>query len=488
MIFDAFLQADGSTSRKYGGTGLGLSISRELVAILGGRITLTSEPGIGSEFILTIPIKGTNALTSIVNVKTVEEFHTEIPVLMPAKQIFRSDKRQPLVVIIEDDVNFANILNDYSAEHGYRTIIVNDGTHAVSIIEENLPDAVILDIMLPGKDGWQILKELKRNTVTVNIPVHLMSASDTNSSFAKKAGAISFMKKPVDAKAIDKLFDELMLQTGTKFKHILLVEDNAVQSEAINELMGNQGVTVDQAFNGESALQMLQKNDYQCIILDLNLPDVSGLDFLDKIKSMEQFRELPVIVNTAMELDKSSINRLMRYADAMVVKTNRSANRLIDEVNLFLNKINEIKGVQSQVPFAAGPKTVKGGINTLKGKQVLVVDDDIRNIFAISSALQNYEMLVETASNGNEAINKLNAIAHIDIVLMDMMMPVMDGYEAISQIRKQDKWAKLPVIALTAKAMKEDREKCMAAGANDYLTKPVEIDRLVALIQLWTAD
>jgi CheY-like chemotaxis protein len=274
-----------------------------------------------------------------------------------------------------------------------------------------------------------------------------------------------------------------MASSGTKFTQILLVEDHKAQSQALKDLMQSQGITVDQAFDGESAFRMLHENEYQCVILDLNLPDISGLDLLDKIKEVDKFAALPVIINTAMELDKTSVNRLMQYANAMVVKTSKSSDRLIDEVNLFLNKISESGPQANNIPGKA--KITSKGKDTIKGKKVLIVDDDMRNIFALSSALESYDLNVVIANDGEEAIAKLEEISDIDIVLMDIMMPKMDGYEATRYIRKQNKWAKLPVIALTAKAMRDDREKCIAAGANDYITKPVDMDRLISLMQLW---
>lgn len=485
LIFEAFQQADGSTSRRFGGTGLGLSISRELVALLGGEITLTSEPGIGSEFVLTIPLKAAATLLPDEEVlPTVETFAPEMQFLKPAKKVARNEK-EPLVVIVEDDKNFADILHDYSRNHGYKSMIVYEGTEAVEVIKKNQPDAVILDIMLPGKDGWQILKELKQDTATMHIPVHLMSAGEAAANRVRREGAISFLKKPIDTGALDKLFGDIMSQSGTKFTQILLIEDNETQSQALNDLMKSQNITVDQAFDGESAFRMLHENEYQCVILDLNLPDISGLDFLDKIKAIDKFKALPVIINTAMELDKASVSRLMQYANAMVVKTTKSADRLIDEVNLFLNKVRELNDQSADALSPTKNKTITQGKDVIKGKKVLIVDDDMRNIFALSSALQSYDMVVEIANDGQEAIDKLEAINDIDIVLMDIMMPVMDGYEATRYIRKQNKWARLPVIALTAKAMMDDREKCIAAGASDYITKPVDMDRLVSLMQLW---
>jgi len=485
IIFEAFQQADGSTSRKFGGTGLGLSISRELVNLLGGKITVRSEPDAGSEFILTIPARPKSAAARQEDLPELETFIADTTTLVPADESNREDGREPEVVIVEDDKNFADILKDYARDYGYKVTLLQEGNDAVETIRALQPDAVILDIMLPGKDGWQILKELKQDSSTFHIPVHLMSAGDVAANRVSREGAINFIKKPIEKSVLDRLFTDVMNQSGARFKQVLLIEDNKAQNLALFELMHSRGITVDQAFDGESGLRMLNENEYQCVILDLNLPDISGLDLLDKIKAIEKFKTLPVVINTAMELDKSSINRLMKYANAMVMKANKSTDRLIDEVNLFLNKIGK-SAVQSKLaPGLSAAKPVLGGREFLKGKKILVVDDDMRNVFALTSALESYDLNVEIAENGQEALDKLETVADIDLVLMDIMMPVMDGYEAIRNIRHQTKFAKLPVIALTAKAMKDDKEKCIAAGANDYITKPVDIDRLVSLMQMW---
>jgi CheY-like chemotaxis protein len=445
---------------------------------------VVSEPGQGSEFILTLPAKAAASALEEDLLPTVESFNASGDFLRPTNKSANTD-REPLVVIVEDDKNFASILQDYARDHGYKSVLVSNGSDALNVIQENQPDAVILDIMLPGKDGWQILKELKQDETLADTPVHLMSAGEVPANRVDREGAISFLKKPVDASVLDKLFNDIMSQSGGNFRKVLLVEDNKMQNNALKDLMEGQGIVVDQAFDGRSAYQLLDQNEYQCVILDLNLPDISGLDFLDKIKAEDRFKPLPVVINTAMELDKNTVNRLMQYASAMVVKTNKSSNRLIDEVNLFLNKISKA-GVGQ--PGLVKPGIVKMSANRqelLKDRKVLIVDDDLRNIFALSSALQGYDMVVETAGDGQEALEKLEEMPDIDLVLMDIMMPVMDGYEATRRIRQENKWAKLPVIALTAKAMKDDKEKCIAAGANDYITKPVDMDRLIALMQLW---
>ncbi|HWZ14818.1 MAG TPA: response regulator [Mucilaginibacter sp.] len=487
-IFEVFQQADGSTSRKYGGTGLGLPISRDLTALLGGEISLTSEPGKGSEFVMTLPLKTNPLAAGGEKDAPLPETLEPVPAVVPGKETVKKIRTEPLVIIVEDDENFAGILDGYARDHGCRSLILNDGTTAVEAIKENQPDAVVLDIKLPGKNGWQILNELKRSEETLHIPVHLMSAGEAANNRIVNEGAISFIKKPASTNDLDKLFTDMSVRSGTTFKQVLLIEANTTQSRAVYELMKDRGISVDQAFDGESAYRMLHRNEYQCIILDFDLPDISGLDLLDRIKENERFKNVPVIINTAMGLDKTSLKRLMHYANAMVVKSSKSANKLTDEVTLFLNRINETSELKRRVTSSAKDALDKKARNAIKGKKILIVDDDMRNIFALSGALKNHGMHIEVANDGLEAVNKLEQIPGIDIVLMDIMMPKMDGYEATRHIRSRDKWIKLPVIALTAKAMIDDREKCIVAGANDYITKPVDVDKLVSLMKLWMED
>jgi CheY-like chemotaxis protein/signal transduction histidine kinase/CHASE3 domain sensor protein len=484
-IFEVFQQADGSTSRRYGGTGLGLPISRDLAALLGGEVSLTSEPGKGSEFVMTLPLKADPLAAADGKDTSLPETLEPVPAVLPVNETVKEITTEPLVIIVEDDENFAGVLDDYARGHGCRSLILNDGTTAVEAIKENQPDAVVLDITLPGKNGWQILNELKRSEETLHIPVHLTSAGEAANNRVFNEGAISFIKKPANTNDLDKLFTDMAVRSGTIFKQVLLIEDNKTQSRAIYELMKDRGISIDQAFDGESAYRMLHRNEYQCIILDFNLPDISGLDLLDRIREEERLKNVPVIINTAMDLDKNSLKRLMHYANAMVVKSSKSANRLTDEVTLFLNRINETSELKKRVNSSAKDPIGKKGKNAIKGKKILIVDDDMRNIFALSGALKNYGMHIEVANDGLEAVNKLEEIPGIDIVLMDIMMPKMDGYEATRHIRSRNKWIKLPVIALTAKAMIDDREKCIAAGANDYITKPVDVDKLISLMELW---
>ncbi len=484
LIFEAFQQADGSTSRKYGGTGLGLSISKELAYILGGEIQVKSEPGHGSIFTLFIPEENTTnspkeAINHVAEEAKIVPLIPE-PVLLPVK-----NGTAQTLLIVEDDVVFADVLNDYAIEKGFKPLLAHSGDVGLEMAISQLPDAIVLDIMLPVMDGWTILKKLKENPKTKHIPVHMMSAGNEKESKAKKEGAIGFLKKPIEKDRLDEAF-ELLSSAYIKydFNTVLVIEDQELHSTLLTQQLTESGVEVKQAFNGKEALELLENHTFDCIILDLKLPDISGFDLLDMIKSKPELVHVPVIINTAMELSDEKMAHIMKYTEAMVLKSNKSNDRLIDEVSLFMNKLKQgdkSPTVQSQNK-SKGTSTIE---KALKDKTILITDDDMRNIFALSSALQLYDINIIIANNGREALERLAEHEQIDLVLMDIMMPEMDGYEAMKAIRTEKRFSKLPIIALTAKAMKNDREKCIEAGANDYISKPVDMDKLLSMLRVW---
>jgi CheY-like chemotaxis protein/signal transduction histidine kinase/CHASE3 domain sensor protein len=487
-IFGAFQQEDGSTSRKYGGTGLGLSICKELAQILNGEIQLESEVGTGSTFTLLIPQNldletVENKPTDINEVKAKEENITILP-----EPIISTNASDNVLLIIEDDEVFADVLKDYALEKGFNPVLAHSGDIGLAKAIEIIPDAIVLDIMLPVMDGWAVLKKLKANPLTSHIPVHMMSAGNEKISKAEKEGAIGFLKKPIDKDKLDQAFELLMKQNEYVFNKVLIIEDQILQSNTLTEQLIKKGAKVCQAYTGKEALEILEEQIFDCIILDLRLPDISGFELLDQIKSKPELIHIPVIINTAMELNQEKMAHIMKYSEAMVLKSSKSNDRLLDEVSLFMNKLQNQSQISTST-YAAGNKKITKQVSTqekaLKDKTILITDDDMRNIFALSSALQAYEINIIIANNGKEALTKLDEHPEIDLVLMDIMMPEMDGYEAMQQIRLQKKFAKMPIIALTAKAMKNDKEKCIEAGANDYISKPVDVDKLLSLLRVW---
>ncbi|RZM28106.1 MAG: response regulator [Pedobacter sp.] len=491
LIFEAFQQADGSTSRKYGGTGLGLSISKELASILGGEIQVSSIAGSGSTFTLMIPTEYTGSEAGEAETGAAESIPQSA--FAPAPQQNAEMKITPeltnvrqKLLIIEDDIVFADVLKDYAIEKGFTPLLAHSGDTGLEMAKRELPDAIVLDIMLPVMDGWSILKALKADPVTKHIPVHMMSAGDEKTDKAQQEGAIGFLKKPIEKDQLDHAFGLFKASYPVyNFKTVLIIEDQEMQSELVKQQLSGQGIDVQQAFNGTEALKILEDRVFDCIILDLNLPDISGFDLLDKIKMQPKLAHIPVVINTAMELDQTRMAHIMKYTEAMVLKSNKSNDRLIDEVSLFMNKLkqNEIPlGSTSSTTAAKSVSTIE---KALKDKIILVADDDMRNIFALSTALQAYDMQIVIATNGREALERLDENTDIDLVLMDIMMPEMDGYEAMRAIRTNKEYGKVPIIALTAKAMKNDREKCIEAGANDYISKPVDVDKLLSMMRVW---
>ncbi|MBB1645880.1 response regulator [Sphingobacterium sp. UME9] len=488
LIFDAFKQEDGSTSRKYGGTGLGLSICREIASLLKGKITLSSKVGEGSIFTFSIPLEQEIQI-SVPKVTSIEkesnpptQIPKENPIVEKTKSIDNDGKHNKLL-IIEDDFIFADILKDYAEQNGYDVYISYDGQDGLQKAQNLRPAAIILDIMLPKMDGWEVLRNLKKIDSTKEIPVHMMSAGTFLHDEPISAGAIGFMAKPVSEESLAETFLKIKASTSHPLKKILLVEDQEIQSDFIKQSLEEQHIQIFQAFNARQALDLLdQEKLFDCIIMDLNLPDKSGIELLNEIKSNNQFKDLPIIINTAMELTTEQTSEILHHSQAMVLKSAKSNNRLIDEVNLFLNKIRGNKHEYTMFNHSGSSVIAE---NNLAFKTVLLADDDMRNIFALSTAFESYDMNIEIANNGQEALDILERNKQIDLVLMDIMMPVMDGYEAIEKIRANKKFANLPIIAVTAKAMKGDREKTIAVGANDYISKPVDVDKLISLMRVW---
>lgn len=482
LIFDAFRQADGSTSRKYGGTGLGLSICRDLANLLGGEIHVMSKEAEGSTFTLFLPRQYANETVAPAAEKEAMP-PRETPKPLPDHPI-KAVKSQRLL-IIEDDVHFAEILESYAREHGFEPLISHQGDAGLQAAFDHLPDAIILDIVLPVMDGWTVLKKLKSNPDTKDIPVHLMSADRPSKRNIEKE-AVGFLKKPVDKKSLEDVFGSLRKLIEFPLKRALVIEDHEIQSDNLKSNLVAHGVDVKQAFTGTEAIDFLKSDEhFDCIILDINLPDRSGMDLLDEIRGIPQHANTPIIINTAMEFNSEMTSRILHHTKTMVVKSDKANNRILDEVNLFIHKVKNDSSSPNPFRTSAHSEKEINLDNVLRGKHVLLADDDMRNIFALSTVFVSYGINVETANTGQEALDVLEKHPNIDLVLMDIMMPEMDGYEAIAKIRTVKQFAKLPIIAITAKAMQDDRQRALNAGANDYITKPVDASKLLSLMRVW---
>jgi CheY-like chemotaxis protein/nitrogen-specific signal transduction histidine kinase len=493
LIFEAFQQADGSTKRKYGGTGLGLSISKKLAQALGGEIQLQSEEGKGSTFTLYIPLQfdPSKIVTPDHNIEINKEagnnqtrFHLNEG--LPAITANAIDDRHAIeendrvILIIEDDEAFAKTLLDFVRKKNYKGIIAHQGNTGLSFARHYKPDTIILDMKLPGMDGAEVLKKLKNDPGLRHIPIQIISGYDRRKE-GLELGAFDFIRKPVTQSDIETAFDRMEKFTQKKLKKLLIVEDNKEQNNAIRELIGNSDIKLFSAYSGTEAYATLLKEKFDCIIIDLGLPDMNGFDLMEKIKANTDLEKIPVIVYTGKDLDKEEVARLNKLADTVVLKTANSIERLLDETILFLHYAeSELPKEKQQII-----RKLHRSDMVLKNRKVLLVDDDIRNIYSLTNALEEEGLICLNADNGKEAIEKLKEHTDIDIVLMDLMMPELDGFETTRQIRKTDKYAKLPVIALTAKAMKGDREKCLEAGFSDYISKPVNIDQLISLMRVW---
>ncbi|MBC7574473.1 MAG: response regulator [Herminiimonas sp.] len=514
LIFEAFQQADGSTARRYGGTGLGLSISRELARLLGGEIRVSSVVGIGSTFTLFLPHNRASIMqpTPLLQVGALDSprlatFHPATPrsdstddvVLRPASgdadilpfvqaEAAFDDRNMVApgdasLLIVEDDPRFANVLLERAREKGFKCVVTFSGDAALTLARHYLPTAILLDIDLPDADGFTVLDRLKRDPTTRHIPVHILSNLRERERGLRK-GAISYLVKPVSLERLDEEFSRIQQFLSRTKRSLLVVEDDDVQRNRIVELIGDADLLITAVDTGQKALDALKAGRFDCMVLDLTLPDIDGFQLLDLISKKPAQHDLPIVIYTAKELDRKEVARLSRVAKTIVVKDARSPERLLNETALFLHRSpaslpERQRRMLEEIHVSEGD---------LIGRKVLIVDDDLRNIFALTTVLERQQMVVSFAENGRDGIELLEKDPSIEIVLMDIMMPEMDGYDTMRAIRNISQFKSLPIITLTAKAMKGDRDKCFAAGASDYITKPVDVAQLLSLMRVWLSE
>jgi signal transduction histidine kinase/DNA-binding response OmpR family regulator/CHASE3 domain sensor protein len=483
-IFEAFKQADGSTSRKFGGTGLGLSISRELANLLGGEISLKSEPGKGSVFTLLLPAQAPGIrLDDELSPQAQINIHSPTA---PSKKMDIVDDRNKIesgdrvLLIVEDDLAFLEILKQESHKHNFKCIASPNGGDVQQLAVQYQPDAIILDLILPDMNGWQVLGQLKRNIKTRHIPVHIASVMDPDNN-ALRNGAIGYLQKPTSKEDLEKALSRLEQIVAQKTRNLLIIEDDADSRRAIIQLIGNDELEIDEAKTASAALELIKTKHYDCVILDLGLPDMDGNDLLEKIAADSSIEIPPIVIYTGRELSRKEELKLRSHSDSIIIKSAYSEDRLLDETSLFLHRV-----------VAELPKSKRDQIERihesderLKDKKILVVDDDMRTLFAVTKLLSEHGMEAIKADGGERALDLFTSTADVDLILMDIMMPGLDGYQTIQRIRELKNGKSVPIIALTAKAMPEDRQACLDAGANDYMSKPIDPTGLISLLRVW---